>query len=138
MLEFQHGMRAGSFLPLLLLLAARLFALFTSVAEGNGMGGTACGARHIDFQDAPRFIDIVAGDRADQMIFRTELAEISDARLPQITDLAPQRLQLVGNFGRDTGALPLLTSAFFTHSCSACGTQPIFSAIGTTAADHEG
>ena len=29
--------------------------------------------------------------------------------------------------------LLLLTSAFFTHSCSVCGRQPIFSAIDTTA-----
>jgi hypothetical protein len=30
------------------------------------------------------------------------------------------------------------TSAFFTHSCSVCGTQPIFPAIDTTVTHRGG
>ena len=33
---------------------------------------------------------------------------------------------------------PLSTSAFFTHSCSVCGVQPILAAIDVTAAQRDG
>jgi hypothetical protein len=35
------------------------------------------------------------------------------------------------------GLCPLSTSAFFTHSLSVCGVQPILAAIETTAAQRE-
>jgi hypothetical protein len=52
--------------------------------------------------------------------------------LPQFADLALQRLTLSATSVGTPPRLPLSTSAFFTHSCSVCGTQPIFSAIDTT------
>jgi hypothetical protein len=58
--------------------------------------------------------------------------------LPQFAERALQRLYLVASSVGTPPRLPLSTSAFFTHSCSVCGTQPIlFSAIDTTAAHRE-
>jgi len=54
--------------------------------------------------------------------------------LSQFTDLALQRLTLSATLVGTPWRLPLSTSAFFTHSRSVCGTQPIFSAIDTTGA----
>lgn len=55
--------------------------------------------------------------------------------LPQFTDLPPQHLHLVRHLVGPPPRVPLSTAALFTHSCSVCGTQPIFSTIDTKVTD---